>query len=64
MMMMMITMIMMMIMKSNVPNYYLTGENQIQVKFFKPRLILIFPCLQALIIHELRLGDKRKWELT
>ena len=34
MMMMMIMIMMIMIMKANVPNYYVTGENQIQVEFF------------------------------
>ena len=37
---------------------YVTGQNLIQVKFFKPSLILHFLCLLALIIHELGLGDK------
>ena len=34
MMIMMIMIMMIMIMKVNVPNYYVTGENQIQVEFF------------------------------
>ena len=34
MMIMMIMIMMIMIMKANVPNYYVTGENQIQVEFF------------------------------
>ena len=34
MMMMMIMIMMIMIMKANIPNYYVTGENQIQVEFF------------------------------
>ena len=33
-MIMMIMIMMIMIMKANVPNYYVTGENQIQVEFF------------------------------
>jgi len=33
-------------------------------KFFKPRLILYFLSLLALIIHELGLGDKGNWEST
>ena len=34
MMMIMMMIMMIMIMKANVPNYYVTGENQIQVEFF------------------------------
>ena len=46
------------------------GMSMLQVKikfrstFFKPTLILYFLSLLALIIHELGLGDKGKWEST
>ena len=36
----------------------------IQVKIFKPRLILNFLFLQALIVYGLGLRDKGNWELT
>ena len=35
-----------------------TGQNKIQIKIFKPGVILNFLCFLALIIHELGLGDK------
>ena len=41
-----------------------TGQNEIQVKIFYPRLILNFLCLLAPIIHELGLGNKGIWEST
>ena len=39
-------------------------ESKFRSKIFKPWLIPYFLTLQALIIHELGLGDKRNWEST
>ena len=43
---------------------YVTGQDQIQVKIFQPRLILNLLLLLAHIIHELGLADKSNWEST